>query len=270
MKFSERHGYIEPSRAIQRETISDHLKTRLWNVFYNEIFSAVEYPLENKLIYGLLERCWDSVFKLDILDFRNIGSLELTKRIRLEYFILKWYAVYDLIEFILESITYEGLARKINLVLKEEGSAYRIVNNQVVEITSEEEIKEIEEVFKKNDRFDPVKQHISKALKFLSDREKPDYENSVKESVSALESLSRIVTGENKTLGYLINKLDIHKALKDSISKLYGWASDEGGVRHSSSGNPSKLDEEEARLVLITSSALINYIIAKQGDEREN
>lgn len=38
-----------------------------------------------------------------------------------------------------------------------------------------------------------VKTHLRRALELLSDRENPDYRNSIKEPISAVESLSKVI-----------------------------------------------------------------------------
>ena len=264
MKFSERYNYSNLDKELQRCSINDSLKVRLWNVLYGEIVSKIEWPLTNNIIYNFFESCWDSIFKLNIRDFRKIDSYYLAKNISTVYENnLEWYMVFDLIEELVKKFNQQYLKEKFNKILKEENSAYRIVNSQVVEITSEEEIKEIEKVFDQEDKFNPIKTHLDKAIKFLSNREKPAYENSIKESISSLESLAKIILKQKGTLGVLVKRFDIHPALKEAIGKLYGWASNDGGIRHGDDGKGYNPDEEEARLILILSSALINYIIVK-------
>ncbi len=49
-------------------------------------------------------------------------------------------------------------------------------------------VKEVEEALEC--RYTPVKRHLSNALELLSDRENPDYQNSIKESITAVEVCS--------------------------------------------------------------------------------
>ncbi len=267
MRFSEKYGYSNLSKELQRGFISNSLKMRLWNVFYNEIISKIEWPQKDDKIYKFFENCWDSIFKLNIRDFRKIEEYYLAKKISGAYeYNLEWYMIFDLIEKTIKEFNQQSLKEKFNKILKEENSAYRIVNNHVVEIISEEDIREIEKVFNQEDKFNLIKTHFEKAIKFLSNREKPDYENSIKESISSLESLAKIILKKKGTLGVLVKKFNIHPTLKEAIGKLYGWTSDEGGIRHGNDGKGYNPDDAEARLILILSSALINYIIAKGGE----
>ncbi len=85
--------------------------------------------------------------------------------------------------------------------------------------------------------FEGVNKHLKRSLELLSDRKKPDYRNSIKESISAVESIARIITHKPKaTLGDALKVLEkkkhIHKALQEGFSNLYGYTSDEHGIRH--------------------------------------
>lgn len=121
--------------------------------------------------------------------------------------------------------------------MEKENSAYRIINNEITPITSEQEIQSIEDALKNTNQYSGVQQHLNQALKLMSDRQNPDYRNSIKESISAVESICKIVTNEDKaTLGKALkiieDKHGLHPALKGSLSQLYGYTSDANGIRH--------------------------------------
>jgi len=111
-------------------------------------------------------------------------------------------------------------------------------------------------------KYAAVSGHIKKALELYRKRPTADYENSIKESISAVEALARIILKKpSATLGHLADQLNIHPAFRDAIKKLYGWTSDEGGIRHSDNNKKLNVDEKEARYMLVQCSALVNYII---------
>jgi len=194
------------------------------------------------------------------------------EEVKEKFFNDEWYGPYDLIEFLINTELWgwnrKGFIADVNKVLEEERSPYRIIGNIVAPLISKEEIKEIERVLKANDKYNPVKINLKNALKQFSKRPDPDYANSIKESISAVEALARISLNNSKgSLGDLTNQLNIHPVLKESIKKLYGWTSDESGVRHSEKESPSlSANEEEARFMLVICSAFINYIISKSED----
>ena len=99
-------------------------------------------------------------------------------------------------------------------------------------------------------------------------RKKPDYENSIKESITAVETMCRIilpVSAKEKTLGEMLKVLDkngitIHPALKNAFSILFGYTSDANGIRHAGNiGGPSSTFEE-AKFMLVACCTFINYL----------
>jgi hypothetical protein len=151
-------------------------------------------------------------------------------------------------------------------LLKQENAAYRLLNKQVVDITSEAEIAELEDSLAS--QITPVKEHFTAALGFLSDRKNPDYRNSIKESISAVESVCRLIGG-GKTLGDALkqirDKIGLHAALEKGFSALYGYTSDKDGIRHALL-EESTVDAAEARFMLVACSAFVNFLISKASE----
>lgn len=257
---------------LKKDEMPDHLRTRIWNVFYECIFKKAEGEIENYFDDSNLKFIrvlWDKFFKGNLWDFDRLGSVYKVMKTKETYEKLQWFEIYDLIEFVLSKMqvrhTKNLVWGRIGIVLEEERTSYRIIKDLVVPLTSEEEIKEIEKVFNMPDKYSSVGDHFEKALKLFSMRPEADYENSIKESISAVDLLVQIILGKEGTLGKLVDGLDIHPALKKAFSNLYGWTSDDAGIRHPKSKEPLSCDEPEARYMLITCSAFINYVIAKCG-----
>lgn len=148
-------------------------------------------------------------------------------------------------------------------------SAYRFVDGHLVEVNAKEEVQEIELAIKNSDKFQSVKEHLKRSVELYSDRKKPDYRNSIKESISAVESLTKILVNDDKTtLGQALKVIEqnhqIPGSLKFAFSALYGYTSDEGGIRHSLLEKGVKVEIEEARFMLIACSAFVNYLISKK------
>ena len=157
-----------------------------------------------------------------------------------------------------------------NSVLERENSAYRFVDDYVTEITSASEIQSVEEALEAVSSMSGVKAHLSTAVELLSDRKNPDYRNSIKESISAVEGISQIMTGKPKaTLGEALAILEssgsLHGALKRGFSALYGYASDADGIRHAMLDEAS-LTFTDAKYMLIVCTAFINYVLGKAAD----
>ena len=150
--------------------------------------------------------------------------------------------------------------------MEKENSGYRFVDGKIIEISSSEEISEIETAIKSTP-YHGVKQHLKTAITLLSNKQNPDYRNSIKESISAVEALCKKVTGDEKaTLSKAINilkkKVSIHPDLKAAFFSLYKYTSDDNGIRHALM-EESSLTGADARFMLISCSAFINYVIAR-------
>jgi hypothetical protein len=116
-------------------------------------------------------------------------------------------------------------------------------------------------------RFAGPASHVQRALELLSNRDNPDYRNSIKESISAVESMARIVAESPKaTLADALKALEkggkLHSALKDGFLKLYGYTSDEGGIRHAMLEEPS-ISAADARYFLLSCTSFVNYLKAQ-------
>ena len=103
----------------------------------------------------------------------------------------------------------------------------------------------------------------------LSDRKNPDYRNSIKESISAVETIcKRISKNPKATLGDALNelvkngKIKFHGAIQSAFKNLYGYTNDADGIRHSLMEEES-LDQEDALFMITSCSAFVNYLTVK-------
>lgn len=147
-------------------------------------------------------------------------------------------------------------ADSMDEVLEKELSAYRFVSRQITEITSKEEIGVIEEALQIPIK--PVKEHLGRSLELFADRKNPDYRNSIKEAISAVESMCKLIAKDDKaTLGQAlkeiesVGKVSLHPALKSAFDKLYGYTNDADGIRHTLIDEPS-VSSEDAKFMHVS------------------
>lgn len=180
----------------------------------------------------------------------------------------KGYLYYDKYVGYRATSVYE----KINLVFKREYIGYRFIGELIVPISDENEVQAIKEAL--DHKYAPVSEHILKANLLLADRENLDYENSIKESISAIEAFCEILTGvhgREATLGRMIKKLEdngvnIHSGLKAAFNTLYGYTNDANGIRHAGDIGGAASTFEEAKFMLVSCSAFVNYLTALSKD----
>ena len=270
MSFGTRYGF-EPEKEIQINSIDYSLRNRLYN-YYCEIRDGCDYDIISFLM--------DKLGQIRIAprsDERTISNIFLGKN---PY--SKWYSPYDILELCLKYKNmiyqinqnpdfYKQLqtnVMSINIILEEEKSGYRVINYEFTPITDEQEIDSIENAM--SNPYGAVSTHMKKALELYSDRNAPDYENSIKESISAVESMCCVITGESgsqATLGKMLKKLEenkvtIHPSMREAFNKLYGYTSDADGIRHGGI-DFSNAPAEDALYMLVSCSAFINYIKQK-------
>jgi AbiJ N-terminal domain 4 len=277
--FSERMGFKPVKNVFQKDDMDVELRNSLWNElnhYYWDNFSTnnssrqrypshlSEYPKMKDLVFQI----WRHYFK-EPTDKIDKNWSDVLKEIKKYFFACNWYEVYDFIEFVANNYSSQYTNKEFisacNKVLQREVSAYRFVGNKIIPITSDQEISEIEKALDISKKFT---QHLQRALELLADKQAPDYRNSIKESISAIEAICQLITGNSKaTLGDALRQLEnklgkMHPALKEAFSKLYGYTNDAQGIRHALLGDPD-LDVEDAKFMLIACSAFINYLVVK-------
>ena len=262
--FSVRQGYEQP-KAIQLESMDKDLRNGLWNAF--DLYFLANYSNSyHATINHMCETFWMKFLKLPVDELRGSPFEKLsgiTHMAKHAFLSSPWNEVFDLIEFFIryEPAETKDFIEQCNIVLEEENSAYRIVGRLVAPITSKEETQSIEDAM--DTPYAGANKHIGKALGFLSRRKSPDYENSIKESISAVESIAKEITGKENSLTALTQELNLSPAFKTGLDALYNWASKEGGIRHATTDESLPQDQKTARFMLIICSAFVHYIIAK-------
>ncbi|QXG80053.1 AbiJ-NTD4 domain-containing protein [Rhodospirillum rubrum] len=269
MKFSEINGFSQKRLELQIDSMDCALRNALWNVLFLYLFNnPYRYNSTVYLKTDFNSALWIYFFKERIDEFPS--NVEFVQYVKNSLLHGEFYLFYDLIDFVLEGGYFckgsDLFIGACNKALKKEMSGWRIVGQKITKITSEEEIDCVNssiEAFPK----DPVAIHLQTAIGFLSDRESPDYRNSMKESISAVESVCRCISGK-KTFQSALNEIQNmgiirHSALRDGLNKIYAYTSDENGVRHNLTDNPN-VDFDDAKFMLVMCSAFINFIRAHQ------
>jgi len=286
MSFSERMGLTKP-KAKQNQGMDDDLRVCLWNVitrYLYEIRKSYKAERANSFHIILCEEIWGRFLKwpLDSIPSDRFGTRisDCWDRFRKWYHDqdCPWNHIYDFIQFVaryqFDEESHDFLVKGINEELEGENIAYRFANGEFIPITREEELQAIQAAASiKDTPLAHISMHIDQAVEHLSNKTNPDYRNSMKESISAVEGICKLIAGTPSAPGLssplekTASLLDIDSTLKDGFKKIYGFTSDKLGIRH-----PLKDKEhptqEDARFLLVICSAFVNYIIElarKQG-----
>lgn len=280
MRFSQRQGITPTEKEIQLEYIDDELRNGLWNVYklyiLDNIKNETNYQFNANPFKQFTTSLWHHFYKLPVDTIPHDKSVTKDS-IRKWFFDAEWFEVYDFIEFCVSIVSqhlYElksdVIEVKFNDVLERDFSGYRFIQGKISPVTNQEEISEITSALFSSKSFTALggcNTHLQAALDKLSDRKNPDYRNSIKESVSAVESLAKIISNNAKdslgaSLDKIKGKIKIHHALERGFKQIYGYTSDGDGIRHALT-EESTCDFEDAKFMLVSCSAFINYLIVK-------
>lgn len=288
MRFSERMGFRPKRTKFQIESMDQDLTVALWNAF--QLFFLDTYR-PDLLAHGqawafrgsnrwmFFRTIWWDFLKrpLDALPLRFEDAYRTIRHLFFEW---EWNEVYDFIESVAlvgsstTSVDTDKFRSFCNeTVLEPELSAYRFVGTRITPITGKTEASEIEEAIRRaaKSKLAGVWTHLNSALDMLSDRKKPDYRNSIKESISAVEAMCLIISQKPKaSLGQALRAIEqggvqLHPALREGFQRIYGYTSDEDGIRHAMVGE-SQVEFEDAKYMMVSCSAFVNYLIEKASE----
>lgn len=272
--FSERYGYKPVHEVIQVESMNSDLRNSLWNILQMGVWDSERFMYSQYGTPGIerfSELLWAFHFKLPI-DSRptyggSFSASQTMQYIRKHFFGCSWDEVYSFLEFVVRHQKQDNseLQGYLNKILEREMAGYRFIDGLVVPVTSPQEVDALNEAIG-DSRFKGAGQHLARSLELLSDRANPDYRNSIKEAISAVEAMARHVTGSPRaSLGDALKVLEkggkLHPSLSGGFSKLYGYTSDASGIRHAMQDEPN-LTQADAKYFLLSCTSFVNYLKA--------
>lgn len=272
--FSQRVGKKSIPTELQVDSMNNKLRNSLWDMvltFYldNTSGQMLNFTPNYSPIYMAL---WHDYFNepLDMLPNRVSGANTF---IRDRFFKYDWHEVYDFIDNLAKLSTPFGekgnFIAKCNAEFEKHLSGYRFVGDIILPVTNKIEIQEIKKALTNSSKYKlkSVKAHLEKSMAKLADKPNPDFSNSIKESLCAVETLCQIIVGSKASLGQTLKEIDkkitIPESLKQGYMKLYGYGSSEGGIRHGGNSSQNLPNLEEAKYMLVSCSAFVNYLIVK-------
>lgn len=146
-------------------------------------------------------------------------------------------------------------------------AAYRIVDERhIFPITSDEETSTLLNTLEmlKSAGYSGARSHLIAAGGHLADG---NWADSVRESIHAVEAILRTITDQTD-FGSALKEFEkssyIHPALKKGFEKIYGYTSDEQGIRHSLiDAESARTDEYDAIFMLGACASFVTYVTGK-------
>jgi AbiJ-like protein len=256
--FSAREGLLGLEGVPQPGTITQRLRNRLASQILTSRFKTrIGFgDLVNTFGHQLL----DEFFGLHVERRPHISKVFS----HIESTLLRgeWNLVYDLLEYIATTDPLSIARDRFNVIFEEEESAYRFIGPRIVPVTSQMDIENAELALQHP--VQAAREHIAKSLAQLAVRPTPNYGKVVAEAIQSVEAVARHLTGNDSvTLGDALKTLkrtgQHSQTLLTAYEKIYGWSSNEGGVRHSFKGE--EVDLGLARYMLFSCSAFIGYLV---------
>lgn len=254
LTFSQAEGIDPIPSPLALQELPIEVRNLLWSYIYESVKNETKSDMwDNLLVVG----SWRGIlydFHVNFLykaadEFSNAFA-DQTREIKKLFQEAPYNRVLDFIEFVLR---HDAAPHKfldvIQSILKKHQCAYMVVNEgpSIIPIAIPEQRESIGRSFKvlASGPFDGARTHLLESAQYIN---AGDYAGSVRESIHAVESVARKLSQDAKSslvpaLEALSEKdVVLHGAFKKGIEKLYGYSSDENGIRH------SLLDEDEANV----------------------
>ena len=178
--------------------------------------------------------------------------------------------IFDFIQFVMRhrARPYD-FVQDMRRILRQCRAAYTVIDDgpTIIPVGSEEEVKALVDAFAatKHEAFPGAGAHLRLAVEALNGGR---YADSVRESVHAVESAARVLSEDAKAtlapaVQQLETKLGMHPAFKRALVALYGYTSDEAGVRHSLLEDETRVDMHDALFMLGACASFVTFLIGK-------
>src|SRR5271157_3187630 len=153
LPFGKRYG-LEPIEVpFQDKEINYTLRTELWSAYYLYFYKPWEYAesYQKTSFLQLNKFCWLHFFKFAYDEYPSRNDEKYKGLIKDHFLHASWIKVYEFIEFILSNETntcfeIPNYRKYVNRKLRDNNSAYTIIETKIVPIINETEINEIKKL----------------------------------------------------------------------------------------------------------------------------
>ena len=287
LTFSQAYGYEELPQPLKLEEVSHEARTKLWNSLYDQVahtLSDQRRPSNPLVVYRGLGRPWRAILKSiheDLFDLPVdeffppdlfVEEIDTFRSVYKPMFTdAPFNRVFDLILAIMRHPECPSeFTESVGRIFDKCRLAYVLdagPRPTIYPATTKEEGNAV--LRATADLSDAGLAGAVSHLRRASDciRE-GDYPGAVRESIHAVESTARHFDPTAKTLGPALRSLEtagaLHPALKQAFSNLYGYTSDEQGIRHALIDNPqANVGQDEAVFMLGACAAFSSYLARK-------
>jgi hypothetical protein len=267
---------VEPLPSqLKLKELSTELRARLWRIFHqwlstmtvsDSIIPGHRY-LNGPFVQLLYD--WHVTRRFKAADEFSDSNAYWTNELKAMFMGGDYVTVFGFIQWVLrhDAKPY-GLEIEVDGALRESHAAYAVFEDDtIIPIGSDAERETLARAFADvaASEFHGARAHLRNAGSELT---AGNYGPSIRESIHAVEAVARVLEPETPTLGPALSSLEksvrIHPALGKGFRNLYGFTSDEKGIRHALLDEPAaQVDETDALYMLGSCAAFVSYLINK-------
>jgi hypothetical protein len=274
LTFEEAERAVPLPTQLKLKEISQELRAWLWNVIYTHLDEATEYPSTGGRPF--LRSPWVGILKYEHVardhamtdEFEN-DARKLTSKVKQIFEKGDHVAIFGWLQYVLRLNTCpHKLADEIERALRIGRAAYRVLDRDtIVPIGSDAELETLKRAFADlaTSEFQGARAHLQNAAEELTAGR---YADSIRESIHSVEATARVLEPKAKALNSALDRLEsktkIHNKLKHGFGNLYGYTSDERGIRHPLlDDRTANVDETDALFMIGACAAFVSYLINK-------
>lgn len=288
LSFSRAQGYECVPSQLKLEELPDKARLRLWNLFHRSMnFTRFMAPT-NRGTISMFYVDPNSVWRNILLDLHcnyfvrpipnepancRIYDQEIvTNEFKPIFLTHDFNKVFDLLTEIMRNKKCPNeYISEVSKIFRDNRLAYFVLTDAPVTIfphATEQEGESIMHAF--NDvaslGMGGAKSHLRSAGEAIN---RSEWAESIRHSISAVESVARqLDPNASKDLRFALRTLrenhELHPALEQAFNKLYGYTSDEGGIRHALLEDATaRVGSEEAIFMFGACASFVTYLCSK-------
>jgi hypothetical protein len=276
LTFAQAEGVEELPRQLALREISPELSAVLWAVIHEMLDEA----RSNTGYYGesdFIKEPWNSLLRMwwILRLHKNIDELPepgaLINLVKKTVTSREYVKVFDFLQFIMSRPEKpHKFDKTVDTFLKNTKSAYRVVENHIIPTISDEQADAVRAALAiaRSAAARGPHAHLRSAASALSSG---DWAEAIRESIHAVEASAKSIEPSATTLGPALDRLKttigLHPALLRAYNALYGYTSDEKGIRHALVfGDAAEVGEREAIFMFGACAAFVGYLLSAESE----
>ncbi len=273
LTFSQANGYVELPKPLKLEELSSEARNQLWSLLYTYVKEDSRF-LTSRYVDGAWKSILESIHLLlfnSPTDQYSPSFEDFCRQYNKIFMYDSFNKIFDVLQHIMQhkqcppSFTKDimEIFSRCQLAYVVDIKPPAIIYPAASKAEGESVLRAIEEL--RCAGLEGAVTHLGDASKCINQK---DYSGAIRESIHAVESSARQLCRRAKTLEQALKTLEkrngLHPALKNAFSSLYGYASDEEGIRHALIYNSqANVGLDEALFMLGACASFSSYLARK-------